>query len=101
LEKEEKFECAGNIAENFFIFPNGRVYQCPLCEDYPLHSYKLENDTLIPRHGLTENKLFSLTIQEGCVMNKLLQSGNIEYLPSGKPKHQISCCLLKQEILPI
>ncbi len=100
LEENETFECAGNVAENFFIFPNGRVYQCPLCEDYPLNSHKIENDELITRDGLTEKNLFSLNIQEGCVMNKLLQGGNIEYLPSGQPKHRISCCLLKQEISP-
>ena len=27
LRPDEHFECAANVAENFFIFPNGRVYQ--------------------------------------------------------------------------
>ena len=44
--------------------------------------------------------VFSLSIPEGCVMNKMLQPDNIEYLHEGSPKHRISCCLLKQEILP-
>jgi MoaA/NifB/PqqE/SkfB family radical SAM enzyme len=101
LDDNEPFECAGNVAENFFIFPNGRVYQCPLCEDHPLNSYSIENETLVPSECLSEKHLFSLNIPEGCVMNKLLQGGNIEYLSSGKPKHRISCCLLKQEILPV
>ncbi len=38
LSPDEPFECAAKVAENYFIFPNGRVYQCPLCEDFPLHS---------------------------------------------------------------
>ena len=56
---------------------------------------------LCPRvYRITEKKLFSLNIPEGCVMNKLLQPGNLEYLPDGSPRHRISCCLLKQEIRP-
>ena len=43
LSETEKFECAGLVAENYFIFPNGRVYRCPLCEDFPLHSQVFEN----------------------------------------------------------
>ncbi len=98
LEKDEKFECAGNVAENFFIFPNGRVYQCPLCEDHPLHTFSIEDNKLVPNKGLSEKNLFSLDIAEGCVMNKLLQPDTIEYDLSGRPLHRISCCLLKQEI---
>ncbi len=98
LAEEEPFECAGNVAENFFIFPNGRVYCCPLCEDYPLHTYVIENNQLVEQPGITEKKLLSLSIPEGCVMNKLLQPGNIEYDATGRPLHRISCCLLKQEI---
>lgn len=100
LDPDEIFECAGNVAENYFIFPNGRVYQCPLCEDYPIHSHRIENDRLCRNDGITEDRLFSLSIPEGCVMNKLLQPENIEYLPGGAPRHRISCCLLKQEIVP-
>lgn len=37
LDPDEAFECAGQVADNFFIFPNGRVYRCPLCEDFPVH----------------------------------------------------------------
>ncbi len=98
LEPGEPFECAGIVADNFFIFPNGRVYRCPLCEDYPIHALSIENDTLIPHVGLTEDRFFQLTIAEGCVMNKLLQPDTITYDDAGHPQHRISCCLLKQEI---
>ncbi len=98
LEPEETFSCAGLVAENYFVFPNGRVYQCPLCEDYPIHSFLVENKQLIRRVGLNEDRFFSLHIPEGCVMNKLLQPDNIDCLPDGQPKHRISCCMLKQEI---
>ncbi|HBI15989.1 MAG TPA: radical SAM protein [Desulfobulbaceae bacterium] len=100
LGPDEAFECAGRVAENFFIFPNGRVYQCPLCEDYPLHCYKIRDNQLLRHEGLNEDRLFTLDIPEGCVMNKLLQPENIEYLADGRPRHRISCCLLKQEIVP-
>ena len=100
LDKEDVFQCAGLVSENFFIFPNGRVYQCPLCEDFSIHSYAIEEDKLVKLDGLNEGRFFSLDIPEGCVMNKLLQPDNIEYLEDGSPKHRISCCLLKQEVLP-
>ncbi|MCB2182835.1 MAG: radical SAM protein [Desulfobulbaceae bacterium] len=100
LEEGEQFSCAGQVAENFFIFPNGRVYKCPLCEDFPVHSFTIEDGKLVPNTGLTEDKFFSLQIAEGCVMNKLLQPGNIDYDKQGNPLHRISCCLLKQEIKP-
>ena len=99
LDPGETFECAGNVAENYFIFPNGRVYQCPLCEDYPIHSFYIENNQLCKHTGINEDRFFSLSIPEGCVMNKLLQPENIEYQPDGTPKHRISCCLLKQEFV--
>ena len=98
LEKEEIFECAGNVAENFFIFPNGRVYQCPLCEDYPIHSYEIRDDQLVKIEGLTEERFFKLDIAEGCVLNKLLQPDTIVYDDAGKPVHRVSCCLLKQRL---
>lgn len=98
LDKSEKFECAGKVAENFFIFPNGRVYRCPLCEDYPIHSLEIKEGQLLKRPGLNENQFFDLQIPEGCVMNRLLQPGNITYEADGTPKHRISCCLLKQEV---
>jgi len=98
LEDEEKFECAGNVAENFFVFPNGRVYQCPLCEDYPINSYQITDNILQKIEGLREDSFFNLKIAEGCVMNKLLQPDTIEYTPEGDPVYKISCCLLKQEI---
>ena len=101
LDREESFSCAGNVAENFFIFPNGRVYRCPLCEDLPLHSMELVDGRLCERPRLTERELFALNIPEGCVMNKLLQPDNIEYDSAGLPKHRISCCLLKNRIAPI
>ena len=100
LDPGEMFECAGQVAENYFIFPNGRVYQCPLCEDYPIHSFFIKNNKLCKHNGINEDRFFNLSIPEGCVMNKLLQPDNIEYLPDGTPQHRISCCLLKQEINP-
>jgi hypothetical protein len=99
LEPEETFECAGLVAENYFIFPNGRVYQCPLGEDYPINAYRIEDDKLIKNEGIREDRLFTLDIPEGCVINKLLQTGNLRYSAANKPLHKISCCLLKQEIL--
>lgn len=98
LSPDETFECAGNVADNYFIFPNGRVYRCPLCEDYPLHSFEFRDDILTPAARINESDLFQLAIAEGCVMNKMIQPGNIEYTPAGKPAHQIACCLLKEEI---
>ncbi len=100
LDESEPFECAGVVADNFFIFPNGRVYRCPLCEDYPLHACRIDNDILLHNEGLTEDRFFALNIAEGCVMNKLLQPDTISYDASGLPEHRISCCLLKQEIKP-
>ncbi len=98
LENHETFECAGVVAENYFIFPNGRVYQCPLCEDHEIHSYTIENNQLLKNSGLNEERFFQLQIPEGCVMNKLLQPDIIEYDRNGNPINRISCCLLKQEI---
>jgi MoaA/NifB/PqqE/SkfB family radical SAM enzyme len=98
LGNDEPFECAGIVADNYFIFPNGRVYRCPLCEDYPIHAWRIENDILLPNKGLTEDRFFTLNIAEGCVMNKLLQPDTIHYDPAGRPEHRISCCLLKQEV---
>ncbi len=98
LAADEKFVCAGLAAENFFIFPNGRVYRCPLCEDHPINAYSIEDNRLVKSKGLAEDKFFSLNVAEGCVMNKLLQPDTIEYDERGTPIYRISCCLLKQEI---
>ncbi len=98
LSPDEEFECAGNVSENYFVFPNGRVYQCPLCEDHPVNAYRIEGDRLLKNAGLMEDRFFTLGIVEGCVMNKLLQADNIEYDGQGKPRYRISCCLLKREI---
>jgi MoaA/NifB/PqqE/SkfB family radical SAM enzyme len=100
LNAGENFECAGRVAENFFIFPNGRVYRCPLCEDYPLHSLRIEDGRLIETDPINETHLFQLDIPEGCVMNKLIQPGNITYGADGIPAHRIACCLLKEEVSP-
>lgn len=100
LEPEEEFACAGRVAENYFIFPNGRVYQCPLCEDYPVNSFRITDSQLVAESGITESRLFGLDIPEGCVINKLLQPNNIRYDATGKPLYRISCCILKQEIGP-
>lgn len=98
LKPDEVFECAGNVAENYFIFPNGRVYQCPLCEDYPFHSLRIKDGRIVHTQKINEKDLFSLNIPEGCVMNKLVQGGNISYDTAGNPAFKIACCLLKEEI---
>ncbi len=98
LENSEEFQCAGLVADNYFIFPNGRVYRCPLCEDFPIHSFEIKENQLIPTPKINEKDLFNLTIPEGCVMNKMIQPGNLVYKDNGKPEHKIACCMLKQEI---
>jgi len=98
LDHSEHFECAALVAENYFIFPNGRVYQCPLCEDFPLHSYVFDKNKITPGPPINERNLFQLSIPEGCVMNKLIQPGNLSYDRQGRPKYKIACCLLKEEI---
>lgn len=100
LTSEEPFECAGLAAENYFIFPNGRVYRCPLCEDYPLHSLEFKDGSLKATGKINETDLFSLKIPEGCVMNKLLQPGNLSYGSDGVPQYKIACCMLKEEVGP-
>ena len=98
LGEDEEFECAGRVADNYFIFPNGRVYRCPLCEDYPLHGFEITDNRLLPTGKINEKDLFNLTIPEGCVMNNLVQPGNLAYRPDGRPEYQIACCLLKEEL---
>jgi MoaA/NifB/PqqE/SkfB family radical SAM enzyme len=100
LNDAETFECAGLVADNYFIFPNGRVYRCPLCEDYPLHSFEIIENQLVPTQKINEQDLFVLKIPEGCVMNKLVQPGNLSYRDDGAPEYQIACCLLKEEVSP-
>ncbi len=101
LEPDERFECAGLVAQNYFIFPNGRVYRCPLCEDHPIHSLMFKDNTLIQNESLNESDLFKLNISEGCVMNKLIQPQNLSYTIDGMPEYKIACCLLKEEIKPL
>ena len=98
LSLEDPFECAGLVADNYFIFPNGRVYRCPLCEDYPLHSLVLKDNVLANTPRINENDFFTLNITEGCVMNKLFQPDNLSYNPDGTPQYKIACCMLKEEI---
>ena len=98
LEPEDRFECAGLVAQNYFIFPNGRVYRCPLCEDHPIHSLMFKDNKLIQNENLNESDLFKLNIPEGCVMNKLVQPQNLSYTIGGVPEYRIACCLLKEEI---
>jgi MoaA/NifB/PqqE/SkfB family radical SAM enzyme len=99
LAAGEKFECAGLVADNYFVFPNGRVYRCPLCEDYPVHSLEFKNDRLVEAPRLNEDNFFRLHIAEGCVMNALIQPGNLCDANAEAP-YRIACCLLKEEILP-
>lgn len=98
LSPGEPFACAGRVADNYFIFPNGRVYRCPLCEDFPLHSLCFENDRLVKTPPINEMDLFQLEIPEGCVMNKLIQPGNLTYGADGKAAFQIACCLIKETL---
>jgi hypothetical protein len=100
LTTGESFQCAGNVADNYFVFPNGRVYQCPVCEDYPLHSYEIRHNKLIATPKINEKDLFGLTIPEGCVMNKMIQPQNLSYTKTGDPEYQIACCMLKEELSP-
>lgn len=98
LDPNDPFECAGICAENYFIFPNGRVYRCPICEDFPYHSLVFENDRLVPTPRLNEADFFRLTIPEGCVMNRLIQPDNLDYGKDGRPLYQVACCMLKEEL---
>ena len=98
LNNNESFQCAGNVADNYFVFPNGRVYQCPICEDFPLHSYEIKDNLLIATSKINEKDLFGLTIPEGCIMNKIIQPQNLAYNKNGNPEYQIACCMLKKEI---
>jgi len=98
LNNDESFQCAGLVADNYFVFPNGRVYQCPICEDFPLHSYEIKDNLLILAPKINERNLFDLNIPEGCVMNKMIQPQNLSYVKNGNPAYQIACCLLKKEI---
>ena len=98
LNSEETFECAGLVAENYFIFPNGRVYRCPICEDFPLHSMIFKNNRLVNTGKINENDFFHLNIPEGCVMNKLIQPENLSYKSDGTPEYKVACCLLKEEV---
>ena len=98
LAPDEEFECAGLVADNYFIFPNGRIYRCPLCEDFPIHSLCFQNDAIVAAPRLNEADLFTLDIAEGCVMNKLVQPQNIAYDQDERPAYRIACCLLKEKV---
>jgi len=100
LGPEDKFECAGRVADNYFVFPNGRVYRCPLCEDFPLHSLELRDGRLVETPRLNESDFFRLDIPEGCVMNQLIQPDH-PISADGLPGFKIACCLLKEEIPPL
>lgn len=100
LDPEETFECAGRVADNYFIFPNGRVYRCPLCEDYPLHSLEIRDNRLMETPKISEADLFALSIPEGCVMNRIIQPCNLLPADGGRPPYRIACCMLKEEIAP-
>ncbi|MBW1895361.1 MAG: radical SAM protein [Deltaproteobacteria bacterium] len=98
LSLDEPFECAGLVAENYFIFPNGRVYRCPLCEDFPLHSKIFKDNILLNTPKINEYDLFELNIPEGCVMNKIIQPDNLSYKNDGTPEYKVACCMLKEEV---
>jgi MoaA/NifB/PqqE/SkfB family radical SAM enzyme len=100
LGPQDIFECAGLVADNYFIFPNGRVYRCPVCEDFPIHSMMIKENRLLKTGKINESHLFKLNIPEGCVMNRIIQSDTLEYKTNGTPEFRIACCMLKEEILP-
>ncbi len=100
LDSSEEFACAGIVADNYFVFPNGRIYRCPLCEDYPIHSLEIRDGAIVPMPPIRECDLFGLKIPEGCVLNKILHPGNIIYDQHGNPLDRIACCMLKNEVLP-
>jgi MoaA/NifB/PqqE/SkfB family radical SAM enzyme len=100
LKPDEPFACAGLVADNYFVFPNGRVYTCPLCEDYPIHSMEIVDNMLKERPPIRECDLYQLRIAEGCVLNRILHPGNISYDSDGRPLSRIACCMLKEEVLP-
>ena len=100
LDAVEPFECAGQVADNYFIFPNGRVYRCPLCEDYPLHSLEIRDNRLTETPKINEADLFALSIPEGCVMNRIIQPCNLLPSADGQRPCRIACCMLKEEIAP-
>ena len=94
------YQCTNEKCSDY-ITPADAVdndYRCPLCEDYPLHSLVFKDDLLVNTPKINEQDLFELTIPEGCVINRLVQPGNIEYGPSGRPLYQIACCLLKEAV---
>jgi MoaA/NifB/PqqE/SkfB family radical SAM enzyme len=97
LDPDAPFDCAGRSADNYFLFPNGRVYRCPLCEDYPIHGMEFGENGLTETGRINETDLFRLDIPEGCVMNRLLHPENLSYR-EGKPEYKIACCMLKEEI---
>jgi MoaA/NifB/PqqE/SkfB family radical SAM enzyme len=100
LEDGQHFECAGNVADNYFIFPNGRVYRCPVCEDFSLHSLEFVDNSLVETEKINEADLFKLSIPEGCVMNKLVQPENLVYRSDGTPAYRVACCMLKEVVEP-
>ena len=100
LEPHEAFACAGQVSDNYFVFPNGRVYRCPLCEDYPMHSLEIQENKLCKTPPINEKNLFELNVPEGCVMNRIIQPDNILYRDDGTPKYKIACCILKEELNP-
>lgn len=98
LDPGEVFECAGRVAENYFVFPNKRVYRCPLCEDFPIHAMEFDGNDLKARPPVHEGDLFLLDIPEGCVMNKIISPENLEYDRDGAPLRRVACCMLKEEV---
>jgi hypothetical protein len=57
-----------------------------------------KDNVLVNTPRINEDDLFTLSIPEGCVMNKLFQPDNLVYHQNGTPKYKIACCMLKEEI---
>ncbi|MBW2220031.1 MAG: radical SAM protein, partial [Deltaproteobacteria bacterium] len=65
LSLDEPFECAGLVAENYFIFPNGRVYRCPLCEEGCVMNKLIQPDNLSYQNdGTPEYKVACCMLKE-------------------------------------
>jgi hypothetical protein len=65
-----------------------------------MHAFVFDKGKLCPQPPVNESQLFELSIPEGCVMNKLIQPGNLSYDHKGRPRYKIACCLLKEEVRP-
>lgn len=99
LNPEEKFLCAGKCSQNLNIFPNGRVFKCPLGIDLAINFARIQSNKLIrSKKKVTENHLFDLKIPWGCPLSKIVHPDNFGLTKTGKPDFKIGCCMLKENL---